>query len=169
MPIKLTNIGANLTVRAGTPVLVTAGGGADNVEQTGPWVNRNPLLDTGLPALSPRIQGPYESAVLAFVLDMNLAAAVTANFNFRIQTAVDGSGTGAADYGTAFPVTLVGTGPGGGGRITTVVRTNVDFNLSTANAFVGYKFTMNLSSASVDTAQVTPIWIFGGSDVIPVV
>lgn len=169
MPIHLTDIGANLTVRAGTPVVVLAGGAADNVAQVGPWVNRNPLLDIGLPPLSPRIQGPYESAVLAFVIDATLAATVTASFNAKVQTAADSSGTGAADYGSTIPVSVVATGPGGGGRLIVTSRLNVDFNLSTAGPWVGYTFTMNISSAAVDTVTVTPIWIFGGSDVIPVV
>lgn len=169
MPIKLTNIGANITARAGTPVVVLAGSGQDNVAQVGPWIDRRPLIDIGLPSLSPRIEGPYESATLFFICDSTLAAAVTLTFNAKIQTAVDNAGTGAADYGGVLTAAVVATGPGGGGRVITVSRIDVDFNLSTAGQFVGYTFTASLSTGAVDTVTVTPFWVFGGGDVIPVV
>jgi|GEM_PF-6370924 len=170
MPSKLTDVGSSLVLRAGTPLVVVAGGAADNVAQVGPWIDRRPLTDIGLPSLSPRIEGPYESGVLAFVLDCTLAAAVTVIFSAKVQTAVDSSGTGAADYNSiTIPASVVATGPGGGGRVIVTARVNVAFNLSTANQYVGYTYTCNISTAAVDTVTVTPIWVFGGSDVVPVV
>lgn len=170
MPIKLTDIGANVAVRAGTPVVVLAGGAADNVAQVGPWIDRRPLTDTGLPDFSPRIEGAYESAVLCFVIDCTLAAATTVTFDAKVRTATTSGGAGASDYNSVtFPAAVVATGPGGGGRVIAVARVNVSFNLSTANQFVGYTFTANISTGSVDTITVTPLWVFGGSDVLPVV
>lgn len=167
--IKLTDIGANVAIRVGTPVTVTAGGGADNVAQNDKWTNRAPLTDTGLPAFSSRIEGPYQSAVLAFILNWTLAAAATVTFSAQPKTASDGNGTGAANYGTAIAAAVVATGPGGGGSGQTVVRTNITFNLSTAGPWVGSSWTADLSAANTDTCVVTPVWIFGGSDVLPVV
>lgn len=170
MPIKLTDIGANVAVRAGTPLAIVAGDAADGVEQSNSvWVNRNPLTDTGLPSLSPRVTGPYESAVLAFVLDATLAVGVTLSFAANGRTAADNSGMGAADYGTALAGAVVATGPTGGGRVIVVARLNLDFNLSTAGPYIGYQYTATLSTGAVDKVTVTPFWILGGSDVVPVV
>ncbi len=143
------NSGADFRAAFGDMVLVTAGGAGDNTEANGEWVDRKDLTD-----------GIAMSAKLVFVLEATLAAAANMTLLANFQDATDASGTGAADYGTPFPVTTVlASTPGG--TVFTVVE--IDVNLSSAREFVRIQFTPNLSAANTDTARCAAVWLFGGA------
>lgn len=129
----------------------TAGGGGDNTEVNGIWVDRRPAD-----------RGAYHTAKLVISYTTTLAAAATLTFAANIQDATDGSGTGAADFGLAVAATTAATGPGGGGTVTGSVE--MDFDISNAREFLRSQITPNLSAANTDTCSWQAIWVFGGSD-----
>lgn len=174
----LTDIGAHVALQAGGFLQVVAGGGADNVAQSGPrWIDRAiplgratatvPAGTTGLPAFSPRVEGPYDSAVLALVFDAHLAQAATMTASLTCLTAADSSGTGSAVYATV-PAAVVATGPTGGGVVRGVLRLNLRLDLAAAGPYVKEQWTVDLSAANTDLVNVYTVWVFGGSDVVPV-
>lgn len=129
----------------------TAGGSGDNTEVNGAWLDRKSSD-----------RGPYHSAKLVISYTTTLAAAATLTFAANIQDATDGSGTSAADFGSALTATTVATGPGGGGTLTGTIE--MDFDISNAREFVRAQITPNLSAANTDTCSFQAQWIFGGSD-----
>lgn len=162
-----TDIGAHVAFQAGTMVSATAGGSGDNVEQNGAWIARKPSA-AGPPDFSPRLGGPYSSAVLLLYFRAVLAQGATLTIAANAQTAADSGGTGAADFGDAFDAAVVATGPAGGGAVKGVVRLDFNFEKSDAGPYIREQFTGNLSAANTDTAVITAVWVFGGSDTVPV-
>ena len=141
----MKDIGARLRTFNGGIANATAGGSGDNTELDGVWVDRS----------------AYESAKLVLHYRATLAANATLTIAANAQDASSSGGAGAADFGTAMPVTTVATGPAGGGTVSGTVE--LDFNLDTAKQFVRAQFTPNLSAANTDTCTVTAVWVFGGA------
>ena len=56
-------------------------------------------------------------------------------------------------------------GPTGGGTVTGTFE--VDLNISAAGQYVRAKFTPDLSAADTDTAALSGVLVFGGTDRVP--
>ncbi len=118
---------------------VIAGGGDDGVEQDGPWV---PVKDAANP-----LRFGIGLAVLAKI---NLGSSETYSLTLNFQDATDGSGTGAADFGTAFPITVIDTGA----TVDGLVATRIHQSLENARAFIRVQYTITISTGSVDRVDV---------------
>lgn len=143
------DIGAYITSRAGGAVSAVAGGAGDATELDGAWIDRQGFL----------------SAKLVVAYDATLAEGETLSLAANAQDAADGSGTGAADFGTAVADAVVATGGTGGSTERGTVE--IDLDLTTARQYIRAQFTPNLSAANTDTARVHAVVILGGADRIP--
>ncbi len=118
---------------------VLAGDAKDGVEQNGPWT----ALQSG--AIS------RFGLQVAALSKANLAAAVTYSLTWNLQDASDISGTGAADFGTAKTITVIGTG-----AVTDELTVDkVQQDMAGHRGFVRIQYTLTLSSGSVDTVVVS--------------
>ncbi len=120
--------------------VVIAGGGFDNVEQDGPWVavhDKSEALRFGL-------------GLFVFAKH-TLAGAETYTLAVQLQDATDNAGAGAADFGTAFPATVIATGA----STNALVVTRIQQNLEAARGFIRAQFTVTISTGSVDKVNVT--------------
>jgi hypothetical protein len=137
---------------------ITAGAGNDNVELNGQAKDR---LKAGRTlGLSGKLLILFE-AVLAQDETLTVAA------NLQDAAASSFAGGDAADYGTAFPATVVATGPTGGGTVRGVVELDVD--LSGARQWVREQVTLNLSASGTDTVKASSCLLIGGTDHLPAV
>lgn len=126
-----------------------AAGAGDATEVNGSWVDRV-LADVGM----------AQSAKLVITFTATLAASATLTFAGNFQDATDSSGTGAADYSTAFSATVVATGDSGGSTETGTVEIDVD--LSGARQFIRSQITPNLSAGATDTCEWSACLVFYG-------
>lgn len=151
MHASMNNAVALIAARFGAAgVDVTAGGSGDATEVNCAWIDRR-----GFASLK---------AVVTFTT--TLAAAATLTFAANLQDASDGSGTGAADFGTALPATVVATGPGGGGTVTGVVE--LDFDVTGADRYCRLQVTPNLSAANTDVLEFGVTYILAGATDNPI-
>lgn len=109
------------------------GNTTSETEQNGAWVSR--LGDKGI-ALSAKLVVNF-SAVLA--------AGETLSLSGNFQDALDGTGTGAADFGGSAAATVVATGDSGGS--TEVGTAEIDIDLSGAREYVRSQITLATSGA----------------------
>lgn len=143
------------------PAVITAGAGNDNVAVTGPY--------TDLTALAQR---PRAVALLV-AWKAVLAAAATLSLTMKFRDATDTTGTAVADYvGPAhtqqtakLAVTVVATGPGGGGTVRGV--TKIACELQPARACLAATVTADLSAANTDTVAIAGTFVFAGYDELP--
>lgn len=148
------DIGAAISgVFARIPAVITAGAGNDNVEINGPWVDITAIGTGGRP----------HSVVAFLIWSATLAAAATLSLLANLQDATSSGGAGAADFGTAYPLTVVATGPGGGGTLTGVTKVAAE-EIVTARSFLRLQSTSDLSAATTDTVAIAGIFVFGGFD-----
>jgi hypothetical protein len=125
------------------PVRVTAGGGADNVDQPGPAIDRKGYLSC---EFSLTVQG---------VLAATQNVVVTA----RLQDSADGS-TGWNDYGDT--VTLqINDGSNESGFL------NGKASLDGAKRFIRLVGKANLSAADTDIADLAGVVTLGGANELP--
>lgn len=115
-------------------------------EQNGLWVSR--LGDKGI-ALSAKLIINYTAT---------LAAGETLSLAGNFQDALDGSGTGADDYGALVPATIIATGDSGGS--TEVGTVEIDVDLSGAREFIRSQVTVS-SSASGTLAYSATLVFYG--------
>lgn len=115
-------------------------------EQNGLWVSR--LGDNGI-ALSAKLIVNYTAT---------LAAGETLSLAGNFQDALDGSGTGVADYGSVVAATVIATGDSGGS--TEVGTAEIDVDLSGAREFVRSQVTVS-SSASGTLAYSACLVFYG--------
>lgn len=115
-------------------------------EQNGLWVSR--LGDKGI-ALSAKLIVNYTAT---------LAAGETLSLAGNFQDALDGSGTGAADYGSVVAATVIATGDSGGS--TEVGTAEIDVDLSGAREFIRSQVTVS-SSASGTLAYSACLVFYG--------
>jgi hypothetical protein len=139
---------------AGAPVLIVAGAATDNVERTGPTVDRN--VDG---------QGLADSCVLEIAGLYTLGAAATCSRRIRIQESADDSVWAAAEEIQAA-ATVVGTGPGGGGNVN--CGQSVDMNLRGRQRYIRFLVTDDLSAGAADTGFYAARAVLGGYPVTPV-
>lgn len=145
------DIGAQIAGRACAAVAATAGGAGDAAEVNGQWIDRQGFLSAKLIVAYQGVLGDGDT--------LSVAA--------NLQDATDGSGTGAADFGTAAADAVRATGGSGGSTERGVVEIDVD--LSGAKQFVRAQFTPNLSAANTDTAILSAVLVLGGAEAIPAV
>ena len=143
------NIGGFIKSVASGAVDVVAAGAGDASEDSGAWIDR---------------QG-YLSGKLVISYEAVLAATETLSIAANIQDATDSSGTGAADFGTAFANAVVATGQAGGSTERGTVEIDVDLNL--ANQYLRSQVTPDLSASATDTAIITATFILGGAQELP--
>lgn len=139
---------------AGAPVLIVAGAATDNVERTGPTIDRN--VDG---------QGLADSCVLEIAALYALAAAATCARRIQIQESVDDSVWGASEELQAA-ATVVGTGPGGGGNVD--CGQSLGLNLRGRQRYIRFLITDNLSAGGVDTGFYAARCVLGGYPVTSV-
>lgn len=139
MRSELYNGGAYCRTARGTGNnAVTAGGSGDAVEVSSLWQAREG--DKGI-AMSAKLIISYTAT---------LAVGETLSFAGNFQDDVAGDGNAAADYGEAFPETIVATGETGGSTETGTVE--IDIDLASARGYIRAQVTPNLSRGATDTA-----------------
>lgn len=144
----LRDIGAYIkTAFAGFADVLAAGAG-DNVEVSGPWIDRL----------------GFESLVASVGWFTTLADGEDLALAMNLQDATDSAGAGAADFGTALVSKVLVVNSGGG---TEEGTEELDFDLSGARRFVRLQFTPNLSASGTDTADLVGQLILGGAIEVP--
>lgn len=148
------------------PLAITAGAGADGVEQDGLAIDRFTIQQNAAADL--RLRGM--SAGLFIAVRTTLAAAETLTLIANAQDADDsGFSSGVADFAhrasaqpPTIPLPTLSIGPG----VLTDERGALkqQYDLSGAKRYLRCQFTCTLSAAVTDTADVWGLWIFGGSD-----
>jgi hypothetical protein len=109
----------------------------------------------------------YGSASLWAFYEAVLAEDETLTLTANAQDASDGSGTGVADFGTAYAATVVATGGTGGSTERGAVRL-ADLNLAGSAGYLRSQVTPNLSNSATDTLRLQLVWVFGPGAEIPV-
>ena len=130
--------------------VVTAGTGADGLEQDGYFNDRSRRL----------------SGVLVIAYTAVLAQDATLSLAANLQDASDSAGTGAADYGDALANAVVATGDTGGS--TEIGTVEIDVDLSGADAFVRGQVTPTLSAVATDTVALSAVLVLSGGDEYPI-
>lgn len=168
-PLK-TDIGGIHSARTALAFDVVAAGTNDNTLKTGAWIDRS-HPGVGGPAFSPRSSGPYGSMTAWLVGQATLAAAATLTLvSGTLETASDTSGTGTTTAVTFTPSVVLATGPSGGGTVQIAYRlADKPFYLSTDGLAWRPKVTVDMSASGTDTAILAVVFVFGGSDLKPVV
>lgn len=147
------------------PLAITAGAGADGVEQDGLAVDRFAIQQNAAADLRRR----GLSAGLFIAVRTTLAATETMTLIANAQDADDSAFTvNAADFAhraSAQPPTIalptLSIGPG----VLTDERDTLkqQYDLTGARRYLRCQFTCTLSAAGVDTADVWGLWIFAGA------
>ena len=152
MTTQIRNIGAMIAVlRAAANTAATAGGSGDNTAVTGVILDRAAY---GFP----------QSGVVAIPFTATLAAGETLSIGCTVQEGDASNLSDAATLVTAASA-VVATGPGGGGTVTGTFE--LDLSLAGAGRYVRANFTPDLSAANTDTAALSAVFVFGGSDRLP--
>lgn len=152
MTAQLRDIGALIKVdRAAANTAIVAGGAGDNTLVTGVIIDR-------------AAQGWPESAVVAIPFTATLAAAATLSLGYTVQEGNTSNLADAATLQTAAPA-VVATGPGGGGTVLGTFEVSVP--LRGCARYVRLNFTPDLSAATVDTAALSAVMVFGGANRVP--
>ncbi len=150
MTTQIRSIGDLIAVRrAAANTAVTAGAGGDNTAVTGVIIDR-------------ALIGNPQSAVLAVPFTATLAAGETLSIGYSIEEGNAANLSDAAVLTSADPV-VVATGVG---TVTGAFEVNVP--LAGAGRYVRANFTPDLSRGATDTAALSAVLVFGGSDRLPV-
>ena len=147
------------------PLSITAGAGADGVEQNGLSVDRFAVQNLSGTPTDSRRRGL--SAGLFIAVRTTLAAAETLSLVANAQDSPDNAVWTDFDHrASAQPPTItipsLSVGPGVLVDARDVLKQQYD--LTGAARFLRCQFTANLSAAGVDTANVWGLWVFGGSE-----
>ncbi len=149
MIARQKDLGEFTLSKVGLPnVQIVAGGGLDDVFQEGPEINRLALGATFLCLLA--------------VLNAKCVIAATKNvlLTMKLQHS-DVSGSGFVDYGSAVTKTI-----NDGAVENDTLDLPVD--LSGVKQYIKILAKANPSAATVDTADISVVALFGGSDTLPV-
>lgn len=138
----------------GDKIAALAAGTGDATEASGPWVSRDDSA-----------AGMAKSAKLVITWEATLTDTKTLSIGVNIQDATDSSGTGAADYGTAYAAAVVATSDGGGTESGVM---EFDFDLSSANEYVRTQITPDLNASGTDVVTIHAAWVFYGGNNTPV-
>lgn len=145
------NIGAYIsTIYAGDPD-IESGGAGNNVLVNGTVVDR---FAVGIP----------RSVAVAYAIKATLALGDTLSLAYSLQHGSDG-----VNFTDFAPVaaSVVLTGVTGGAAQTKVIKHSVDLN--GAMRYVRVAYTPTLSVPSTDSAEITPVFVFGGEPELPAV
>lgn len=146
------NIGAYLhAAYAAVATALTAAGTGDNTAVTGSVVDR---FAAGSPL----------SCSVLYAIAATIANTKTLSLAYKIQHGTKSDGSDMADY-AAVASTVVMTGNAGGTEQTGIVKHDVD--LTGALQYIRVVFTPDLSATGVDTATVSPVFVFGGMAELP--
>ncbi len=149
MTTQIRSIGDLIAVRrAAANTAATAGGSGDNTAVTGVIIDRAEI-------------GSPQSAVLAIPYTATLAAGETLSIGYSVQEGNAANLSDAAVLAAADPV-VVATGAG---TVTGTFEVNVP--LAGAGRYVRANFTPDLSRGATDTAALSAVLVFGGSDRLP--
>jgi hypothetical protein len=149
MTTEIRSIGDKIAVRrAAANTAVTAGAGGDNTEVTGVIIDRAAL-------------GWPESAVLAIPFTAALAASETLTIAYTVASSQADNMASPSTVRTAAAA-VVATGAG---TITGTFEVNLD--LRGAGRYVRANWTPDLSRANTDTAALSAVIVFGGSNRLP--
>lgn len=147
-----TNVGAYVkTVNGSVGTAVTAAGTGDNTLVTGFTIDRN--------AYSTPLSGTF-----AIVYNAALTSAKTLALGYTIETSDASNFASPWTLATAtstVKVTATGT-------TTYQGVLEIDVNLATAGQYIRGKFTPDLNNTATDTANITGVWVLGGTDTLPV-
>lgn len=150
MTTQIRSIGDLIAVRrAAANTAATAGGSGDNTAVTGAIIDRAEI-------------GSPQSAVLAVPYTTTLAAGETLSIGYSVQEGNAANLSDAAVLAAADPA-VVATGPG-----TFAGTFEVNVPLAGAGRYVRANFTPDLSASGTDTAALSAVLVFGGSDRLPV-
>ena len=150
MTTQIRSIGDFIAVRrAAANTAATAGGSGDNTAVTGAIIDRAEI-------------GSPQSAVLAVPYTTTLAAGETLSIGYSVQEGNAANLSDAAVLAAADPA-VVATGPG-----TFAGTFEVNVPLAGAGRYVRANFTPDLSASGTDTAALSAVLVFGGSDRLPV-
>lgn len=126
-----------------------AAGTGDATEVNGGWVDRR-----------------GRDSVAVFIAYRGvLTAAATLSIAANLQDAVDGAGTGAADFGAALANAVRATGAGGGSTETGTLK--ISFDLTAARRYIRLQMTPDLSAGATDTARVSAMFVWGPAADLP--
>ncbi len=146
---SMTNIGAYISARLGTPpFLATAGGTGDNTATFGVGIDR-----TG-----------FQSCVLVGIVDATLAAAETVTLTSIVEDAVAVGGPWAAyvpPEGAATATVVVADGA------TETGIAEVDIDLHAARQFIRQSLTVVHSAGATDTSRQGGTIVLGGAVELP--
>lgn len=149
MTTQIRSIGDLIAVRrAAANTAATAGGSGDNTAVTGAIIDRAEI-------------GSPQSAVLAIPYTATLASGQTLSIGYSVQEGNAANLSDAAVLAAADPA-VVATGPG---TVTGTFEVNVP--LAGAGRYVRANFTPDLSASGTDTAALSAVLVFGGSDRLP--
>ena len=126
------------------PVRVTAGGGADNVDQNGPAIDRKGYLSCEFSLVAQGVLGTSETAAV----------------EARIQDSIDGS-SGWANYGDPVAIALTDAVNNERGMA------NGKLNLDGAKRFIRLVGKANPSAGSTDTVDIAGVVTLGGPNELP--
>jgi len=142
--------GSLYALSAAAITVVTAGGGADAVAQTGLTINRASLAND------------FQSLAFAVALDAALASSETAIVTAKIEDSADGSSwADLVASETIATVTDATNGENGAGQI------GVD--LTTARQYVRIEITVTMSAGLTDTCTFAALALFAGARDLPIV
>jgi len=146
---EITNIGAKVSVRRAAPNLsIVAGTGQDGQQQTGIILDRAAV-------------GWPQSAVFAVPFSTTLGTNETLSIAYTVQTS-DASDMSSPTIVASGAATTVATGAG-----TISGAFEADVNLAGAKRYVRFLYTPDLSRASLDTAELSAVAVFGGASRLP--
>lgn len=160
MELVLTrNVGALVDlVRAGAASTLTAGGAGNNTAVVGATIDRQNLGGSYSAGSMPM------SAVFGVAYTATLAAGKALQAGLTVNSSPDGS-TWTPVPGQTFPLANAAVSVAGG-TVNGVAQFNV--SLTSAQRYLQFVWTPNLTAASIDTASIFPMLAFGGFDRNPV-
>lgn len=135
----------------GFAVSFTAGTGADNAENHGLWTDRR----------------GFSSLKAVIIFTASLAQGETLSIAATLKEADEMVFSQSADYGVAYPRTVVATGPVGGAPLQHGLI-EMDFDLSGAGRYIFPAVTADLSAATGDHVVLATTLILAGATDNPV-
>lgn len=152
MTTQIRSIGDLIDLRrASANADATAGGSGDATEVAGVIIDRAAL-------------GYPQSAVIAIPYTTTLAATKTLSLAWELESGAEDDLSDASVL-TSAAAAVVATGPTGGDTLTGTFEANV--SLAGAGRYVRVNFTPDLSASATDTAALSSVIAFGGSDRLP--
>jgi hypothetical protein len=155
------NIGAIIELaRAGAASSLTAGGAGNNVAVTGATIDRQNVSGAGS-AGQPYGGSMPLSALFGMAFTASLAAGKALTGALTVNHSPDGSTWTPLQTIAATQAALSAAGGTVNGQL------NFQISLTSAQRYLQFVWTPNLTAASVDTASIFPMLAFGGFDHLP--